>query len=652
MSNDSGFGGMSLLELFKLEAEAHCAALGDGLLALEKSPTDRAVVEPLMRAAHSIKGAARIVGLDVIVTLAHVMEECFLAAKDGREPLASSRVDQLLKAVDVLGEVRALSEANLPEWTKANAVRIADLVAQLKAPAPASATPVIQPQPQPQAQQDSPPPSPAPSKEAAAAEAPAAATSVRVASSVMNRMLFLAGESTVEAGRLQLLREMLQSLKVRERSLANAVESMRESLRSTSSDASKASDSALTALVGAADGVQRTLVEQATRFDEAFRRVEELSSALYTEVLRSRLRPFAEGVTAFPRMVRDIARQLGKNVELRIEGERVAVDRDILQKLEAPLTHMIRNSLDHGIEMPDERAAKGKPPNATITLTAGHQRGMLAIEVRDDGRGIDHEAVRRKVVERRMVDAATAERLSKPELMEFLFLPGFSTSAAVTQLSGRGVGLDVVQSMVQEVSGTVALESEFGRGARFTLRLPVTRSVVRAALARIGDGLFALPLARLDRIVSVARADATPVQGRLQFTLDDRSIGLIHATELLGLSVAPTTSDPMSVVVIGSGNDRCGLMVDALCGEEDLVVRPLDPRIGNVPHIAAAAIRSDGDAVFVVDVDDLWRSVKQSLQGGRLLGLAAAAVPSSRRRGAASSSSTTRSRFARSNGSS
>ncbi len=565
MSAGAGFGDVSLLELFKLEAESHCAALSDGLLALEKTPSDRSIVEPLMRAAHSIKGAARIVGLDVLVTLAHAMEECFLAARDGRETLTSARVDQLLEAVDVLGEVRSLAEPDLAAWTEAQSRRVATLVALLKSPPPVTSAPAAPAQ----APATSPPAAPA-------GPLAAAPGTVRVAASVLNRMLFLAGESTVEAARLQALRGTL---------------------------------------------AQAAHPEQAARFDDAFRRVEELTGALYTEVLRSRLRPFSEGVTAFPRMVRDIAQLLGKTVSLRIEGESVEVDRDILQKLESPLTHMIRNSLDHGIETAAERQAAGKPPAATIALSARHQSGMLLVEVRDDGRGIDPDVVRRKVVERGMVAPDTAQQLTRPELMEFLFLPGFSTRQATTELSGRGVGLDVVKTMVQEVSGTVTLESEPGRGARFTLRMPVTRSVIRAVVVRFSGQLFAVPLARLECIALVPEVEVQPVQGRMQFALEERPVGLIHASQLLAAAAAAPATDPVPVLVIGSGDDRCGLIVDEVCGEEDLVVRPLDPRLGAVAHIAAAAIRSDGVPVLVVNVDDVWRSVKQALQGGRLLGV-------------------------------
>jgi two-component system, chemotaxis family, sensor histidine kinase and response regulator WspE len=622
MSNSSDFGGVSLLELFKLEAESHGAALSTGLLAWERTPTDRSLIEPLMRAAHSIKGAARIVGLDLIVPLAHSMEECFLAARDAKEPLTSARVDQLLKCVDIISELKSLSDADLAGWINAKSEHIAGLVTQLKSPVPQASVAVTAPP----ASIVAPGAAPPAQVDASSPSSPATASiasHVRVAASVMNRMLFLAGESTVEASRLQSLRGLLAGLKARERSLETAVQSIGEIIarrETIAGNADAAAEASYSALVTATDAVHSALAEQTARLDESLRRVEELSGALYTEVVRSRMRPFAEGIGGFARMVRDISRELGKDVDFVVEGESVHVDRDILQRLESPLTHLIRNSLDHAIESPADREAAGKPRTGKITLSARHQGGMLVIEVRDDGRGIDPEAVRHKVVERRLVDDATAARLSRAELMEMLFLPGFSTKQTVTEISGRGVGLDVVQSMAQAVSGTVVLDSELGRGAKFTLRLPVTRSVVRAVIVRIGGELFGVPLSRLDRIVLLPSSEAQPVQGRAQIQLEGSSVGLVWATELLGMDSSASAST-LAILVFGIKDDRCGIVVDEICGEEDLVVRPLDSRLGIVPHLAAAAIRADGVPVLMIDVDDLWRSVKEALQGGRPLGL-------------------------------
>ena len=215
------------------------------------------------------------------------------------------------------------------------------------------------------------------------------------------------------------------------------------------------------------------------------------------------MRPFAEGTQAFPRMIRDLSKSLGKQVSFDIVGGSVAVDRDILRKLEAPLNHILRNCVDHGIEKPAERRAAGKSETGRITLEARHHAGMLTIEVRDDGRGIDAESLRHKIVDRKLVDATMAADLNHAELFEFLFLPGFSTASQVTEVSGRGVGLDVVRSMVQEVSGTVRVDSEPGHGPSSACDLPVTLSVIRAALAEIAGELYAFPLAKLERIVRV-----------------------------------------------------------------------------------------------------------------------------------------------------
>jgi two-component system sensor histidine kinase and response regulator WspE len=356
-------------------------------------------------------------------------------------------------------------------------------------------------------------------------------------------------------------------------------------------------------------------MSHAATLEDALRRIEELSGEMHATVLRSRMRPFAEGVAAFPRMVRDISRQLNKAVNLRIEGERVEVDREVLQKLESPITHMLRNSLDHGIEPPAERVAAGKPETGSITLSARHQSGTLVIEVRDDGRGIDPEAIRARVIERRLVDVPTAERLSRDELMEFPFLPGFSTKQAATELSGRGVGLDIVRTMVQQISGVVSLDSAPGKGARFTLRLPVTRSVIRAAIVRVGSLVFAAPLARLHAVALVEPDELQRDGARPRLIFGDRAIDLVHGAEIFGVPAAPGPNVHVLVLTSGSSvsGPSAGLIVDAIAGEEDIIVRPLDRRLGAVPHVAALAIRADGVPIFVLDVDDVARSLDTAL---------------------------------------
>ncbi len=612
MSDAGGLGGFSLFELFKFEAESHCAALSSGLLSLEQNPADASLIASLMRAAHSVKGAARILGLSDIVSLAHAMEEVFLAAKEGREKLAPGRIDQLLRCTDLLGGVRECQEATFPEWVGAHAPEMASLTAALRAQPEASPAPAEQRQAAP-AQPEKPEPAP-PVPVAPPVPAPASVTEspdhVRVASGIMSRLVSLSGQSAVESTRFQHVRDELARLRVRERAVEASLVAIREeAARKPGTLAARELEQSHAAFAE----LQQAMVTHAATLEETLRRLEELSGETHATVLRSRMRPFAEGTAAFPRMVRDISRQLGKSVTLRIEGERVEVDREILQKLESPLTHMLRNSLDHGIELPADRVAAGKPESGQITLAARHQSGMLVIEVRDDGRGIDPETIRVRVVERKLVDLPTAQRLSREELMEFPFLPGFSTKEAATELSGRGVGLDIVRTMVQQVSGVVALDSEPGKGTRFTLRLPVTRSIVRAAIVRVGTHAFAAPLSRLHAVALVDTAALSERESKRTLAIDGEEIDLVPAAGLLGLQGAAIASAPILVVNTTSGK-RSGLVVDAIEGEEDIVVRPLDRRLGAVPHISAAAIRGDGLPVLVLDLDDLARSMEIAIQ--------------------------------------
>jgi two-component system sensor histidine kinase and response regulator WspE len=315
--------------------------------------------------------------------------------------------------------------------------------------------------------------------------------------------------------------------------------------------------------------------------------------------------------------VRDVARSLGKQVRFEVRGEQTGVDRDILDKLEAPLSHLIRNALDHGLETPEERAAAGKPATGTIRLEARHRAGMLHITLADDGRGIAVERLRELAVARGLVARAVADHLSELELLEFLFLPGFSTKEKVSELSGRGVGLDVVQSMVKAVGGSVRVATQPGRQTVFTLQLPITMSVIRALLVDIGGEPYAFPLPRIDQIVFCSHADIRTVEGRQYFDRDGVSIGLVLAAQILETE-ATQPPDPMPVVVLSDRGQQFGMIVDAFLGERDLEVRPLDPRLGKVPDINSASLLENGNPVLIVDVEDLVRSIDNVLMGRRL----------------------------------
>jgi two-component system sensor histidine kinase and response regulator WspE len=347
-------------------------------------------------------------------------------------------------------------------------------------------------------------------------------------------------------------------------------------------------------------------------------RTANLSDRLYREVITSHMRPFADGVQGFPRMIRDLARKLNKQVKLEIVGKATPVDRDILKKLEAPLTHILRNATDHGIELPEERMAVGKPAEGTIRLEAFHRGAMLAITVADDGRGISPEQLRQKVINKNLATPEMAAQMSDAELLEFLFLPGFSTAKQVTEISGRGVGLDIAKSMAQEVGGTVRATSHPGKGTSFHFQLPLTLSVVRTLLVEISGKPYAVPLARIDQIVTVERSEISDVENRQYFTMNQQNIGLIAAHQVLELPELPPHSGALSVVVISDGTNPYGLVVDKFLGERDLVVRPLDPRLGKVPDISATSLMGDGSPILIIDVSDMVRSMDAILNAGGL----------------------------------
>ncbi|MBM4113593.1 MAG: hybrid sensor histidine kinase/response regulator [Phycisphaerae bacterium] len=625
----------SLFELFRAEVEEHSHALSDGLLALEKQSAPREAAESLMRAAHSIKGAARILGLDAVVAFAHQVEDAFERFRKGTEAVRRARIDQLLRATDLLSTLSGGDEESAKRWGEKHATEVNELLTALSLPppddAPAAATaPAVAATP--------PAPIPAsrgaesPSKAAALvgggpaaidATAPKAAEgeqrTVRVGADHLDRMMRLAGESVVEARRAPGMRAQLVSIKEELIQLRRSVE---RGIRQVS-----APNSPLEALLPRIDELQARARRHGESLDGLFRRSEEAATALYHEVLASRMRPFGEITGGYARMVRDLARQLGKEVDFEVLGAATPVDRDILGKLDTPLTHMIRNAVDHGIEPPAERVAAGKPARARIVVEARHQAGMLIVDVRDDGRGIDPRAVRRRAMERGLLAPVMAESLSRSETFDFLFLPGFTTTTAVTEVSGRGVGLDVVQRMVQAASGTISVSSDVGAGSVFGMRLPITLSVIRAALVEIAGEHYAVALSRLERILRVEAERIRPVEGRVQFDLDGRSVGLILASRVLDLGDEAAAAATFGVLLLEHDGHWYGLIVDRFLGEQDLVVRPLDPRLGRVPHVSAAALLDDGSVTIILDVEDLLASVRRTLGEGRGRELGAAEPP-------------------------
>jgi two-component system sensor histidine kinase and response regulator WspE len=439
---------------------------------------------------------------------------------------------------------------------------------------------------------------------------------VRVTAENLNRLMGLAGESLVESRWTEPFANALRQLKRSQLELADTLERLREAL--TEVEVPEGVVEHVTAARRKVNECRQLLSERLIELELFARRSENLADRLYREAIASRMRPFDDGVQGFPRMVRDIARRLGKKVSLEILGRTTEVDRDILERLEAPLSHLLRNAVDHGIEPPEERQAVGKPEEGTIRLEAAHKGGMLSITVSDDGRGVELEHLRQKIVSKQLTTAEMAASLTEAELMEFLFLPAFSTKESVTEISGRGVGLDVVHDMAQEVGGTVRAVSEPGQGMHFYLQLPLTLSVLRTLVVAIAGEPYAFPLARIDRALMLPKGDINLLADHQYFTLDGQHIGLVSAHQVLEVREATPDGDTLPVIVVSDRLNCYGLVVDRFVGESDLVVQPLDPRLGKVPDISTAALMEDGSPILIIDVEDMVRSVDNLLFGRRL----------------------------------
>jgi two-component system sensor histidine kinase and response regulator WspE len=671
--NFDDLSSLSMLDLFRVEAENQTAILTSGLLEIERGGSGAQQLETLMRAAHSLKGAARIVNIQLVVRVAHAMEDCFVAAQQGKLQLGQPEIDVLLRGVDLLLNLAKRADASTSSPSPhedaevnqflnslANVLQPAQSLEEKRkrpetshrshgdkkhakpaipaAPSEAkeagvTAAPVITVEPQayqptaavwpPQKAADESSTALARTKPGSDGQAQAAALRkdepervVRLTADSLNRLLGLAGESLVESRWLRPFAESLQRLKRQHTDLSQRLDRLRQVLQQEYlSDRAETQLHDLTRTVAECHQFLSARMEELDVFD---RRSAHLSHRLYLEVLRTRMRPFADGARRFPRMVRDLARSLGKDVRLELIGENTQVDRDILERLETPLAHLLRNAVDHGCESPQQRRAARKPEEAVIKLEARHSAGMLVVTVSDDGAGVDPERVRKAVIQKKLAIPSMAEKLNESELLEFLFLPGFTLKETVTEISGRGVGLDIVQNMVKSVRGAIRINTQPGRGMRMQLHLPLTLSVLRALLVEVAGEPYAIPLTQISRALKLPRDKIEALEGRHYFHFGDQHVGLLTAHQVFDCGDPVSTLGDLPIVVLGDRNARYGLIVDRFLGERELVVQPLDPRLGKIKDISAAALMEDGSPVLIVDVEDLVRSVEKLASGGLL----------------------------------
>jgi two-component system sensor histidine kinase and response regulator WspE len=614
-------GEHTMLDQFREEVRTQLHGISDRL-------ADPAAIEDVLERLRQIRGAARVVKCGPVEDAVGGMAVVLLAARERRVPVPKPAVGWLRYTTSTLAGLIATDEETFPQWVASAAGPLREAAAALRRgpdlmpkPAPEKTPPQAQvggsPAPPPRTEEKGPPePPPTDPPPPLPAHGAAGEAVVRVTAESLNRLLGLAGESLVQARWLQPFSSGLLKVKKHHDALTRALDVLAnaaaadrppEQLAQLISDARRQ-----------AGACRQELDDQTKDFDDHATLAEDLNTRLYREVILSRMRPFSDGIHGLPRMVRDMARALGKKARLIVEGEKTEVDRDVLEKLEAPLAHLLRNAVDHGLEQPGERTAAGKSSTGTIRVEAVHRAGMLSVTVADDGRGVDLEKLRRKIVARGLNSADLVRRMTEGELLEFLFLPGFSTAPQVTEYSGRGVGLDVVQDTVRRVGGSVRITTAPGRGTTFHMQLPITLSVIRAVVVTVAGEPYAFPHTRIDRLLRVPRSEVRSLEHRQFVTVDGQNVGLVLAAQMLDLPADAPAGDALPVVLLSDPTGCYGLVVNAFLGEQDLVVRPLDPRLGKVPNVSAAAVLDDGSPVLIVDVEDMVRSMDQFIQAGAL----------------------------------
>ncbi|HEL4236117.1 chemotaxis protein CheA [Stenotrophomonas maltophilia] len=595
---------------FIIEAQEILDRLGEQLVSLEQAPQDGDQLNAVFRGYHTLKGGAGFLGVTAMVELCHAAEEALGAARAGQAVLQAHHFDAAQQSLDYLQSMLdAVSSGTEPGYAPPELIAQFDVHGGATAPAAAAAPAAggsdlitddefealldqlhggnaptavapakkaddglisedefealldqlhggAAPGTKPVAAVPAAPPAPRPTAPAPAAKPPAkplaeAEHTVRVDTKRLDAIVNLIGELVLSRNRLKTLRARLRD----------------------------------------------------EELDRAVSTLDIATARLQSAVMRTRMQPVGKVFSRFPKVARDVARSLKKEVDLELIGAETELDRNLVEALADPLVHLVRNAIDHGVETPELREAQGKPRMGHVRLSAQQEGDYVSIEVQDDGAGIDPEKLRAKAREKGLIDPEAAARLSSEECLHLVFLPGFSTKQQVTDISGRGVGMDVVQSRIRELSGQIQIQSELGRGSRFLIRVPLTLAILPTLLVQAGEDVYALPLARVMEVLHAPRTSLGWFDGRA--VLDRRSHTLALVDLRQWLDVTPAASPLLTIVVLQAGEARFGLVVDQVRGREEVVIKPLPKALRGLAGYAGATLIGDGRMALILDVDGL-----------------------------------------------
>ena len=674
-----------LVITFRAELEEHCAALNTGLLELEKELPDEEreeLLKSLFRAAHSIKGSARAVELKEISTVAHKMEDVLGAIRKNELAGTSQVVDQLLRATDLLNEAMQLhlDGKTLPlEARKAVMSQLdAALKGELQEPEPTegprtshddtgkTATPQVPPSPpgssiDPPATQSGPdktetapvetdpniymepvevsdsepsktPPAKPPEKPETAqpvsvsTKPHSAEETIRVSTEKLDVLMAGMGELLVARMRME---QRLGEMKEIQSFLVGWEKAWRKmKIRKKAVERRAVNDSELLALLDFFSVNESHLRDAGRKMDRLcewmdgdYRHLSLLTDDMQDGVRRVRMVPVATLFDLFPRMIRDISREQGKKARLILEGAGTEIDRQVLEGLKDPLTHLLRNAIDHGIEPPEARRQRGKPEEGTIRLKASQRGNHIVLEVSDDGAGINLQAVRRAAVRNHLITAGDAENMGREETVDLVFQSGLSTHVSVTDLSGRGVGMDVVRDQLEKLHGQVKTLTELDQGTTFTLILPLTLATSHVLMLEVADQVVAAPTTSVERLLQVKPEEIKRMEGKPAVSINGRALPLISMARILALPERETKEvgpEKIAVVVLGAVEKRLAFQVDGFVGAQEVVVKNLGPQLRRVPNISGATILGTGQVVMILNAGSMIHSA-QGVKGAGLL---------------------------------
>ncbi|WP_423169863.1 chemotaxis protein CheA [Stenotrophomonas maltophilia] len=597
---------------FIIEAQEILDRLGEQLVSLEQAPQDAEQLNAVFRGYHTLKGGAGFLGVTAMVELCHAAEEALGIARAGQAALQAHHFDAAQQSLDYLQSMLdAVSSGTEPGYAPPDLIAQFDMnggtAAPVAAAAPAAAGSDLITDDEFEALLDQLHGGNAPTAVAPARKADDGLISEDEFEALLDQLHGGAAPGAKPAATVAAAPAAApRPAPVPAPAAKPAAKPMAEAEHTVRVDTKRLD--AIVNLIGELVLSRNRLKTLRARLrdeelDRAVSTLDIATARLQSAVMRTRMQPVGKVFSRFPKVARDVARSLKKEVDLELVGAETELDRNLVEALADPLVHLVRNAIDHGVEMPDLREAQGKPRMGHVRLSAQQEGDYVSIEVQDDGAGIDPEKLRAKAREKGLIDPEAAARLSSEECLHLVFLPGFSTKQQVTDISGRGVGMDVVQSRIRELSGQIQIQSELGRGSRFLIRVPLTLAILPTLLVQAGEDVYALPLARVMEVLHAPRTSLGWFDGRA--VLDRRSHTLPLVDLRQWLDVTPAASTLLTIVVLQAGEARFGLVVDQVRGREEVVIKPLPKALRGLRGYAGATLIGDGRMALILDVDGI-----------------------------------------------